>query len=284
MDYTFEELKVSAEAGNAEAQYELGMKYVQEREDYIVNPDSAFYWLEAAATQGYLPAQKKLGELYNRYYILSPEYGWRVRRFDDEKSYKWRKAAADSGDAESMYYLGTYHEGLKLLTKHGFEVQLYMAASDHFQTAEKFYLQCIQCESPVWSGYAVANWAIYTKNVVMNMKNMTDRELLECTSVLSRCVSMLFYLIIPIKLFIMIVLICYMIGESTEAIKMYQCAIDSGAEVGPIYLKIAMVYENDEDYPNAIATYKKIIEGGEEMSPYCKELAEEELKKLEDNI
>jgi hypothetical protein len=45
-----------------------------------------------------------------------------------------------------------------------------------------------------------------------------------------------------------------------------------------------MVYENDEDYPNAIATYKKIIEGGEEMSPYCKELAEEELKKLEDNI
>lgn len=75
-----------------------------------------------------------------------------------------------------------------------------------------------------------------------------------------------------------------MIGESTEAIKMYQCAIDSGAEVGPIYLKIAMVYENDEDYPNAIATYKKIIEGGEEMSPYCKELAEEELKKLEDNI
>lgn len=61
MDYTFEELKVSAEAGNAEAQYELGMKYVQEREDYIVNPDSAFYWLEAAATQGYLPAQKKWG-------------------------------------------------------------------------------------------------------------------------------------------------------------------------------------------------------------------------------
>ena len=42
--------------------------------------------------------------------------------------------------------------------------------------------------------------------------------------------------------------------------------------------------ENDEDYPNAIATYKKIIEGGEEMSPYCKELAEEELKKFKPSL
>ena len=65
---------------------------------------------------------------------------------------------------------------------------------------------------------------------------------------------------------------------------MYQCAIDSGYEVGPIYLKNAMVYENDEDYPNAIATYKNIIEGGDEMSSYCKELAEDELRGLKDNI
>ncbi len=283
---TFEELKVSAEAGNAEAQYELGMKYVQEREDYIVNPDSAFYWLEAAATQGYLPAQKKLGELYDRYYILSPEYGWRVRRFDDEKSYKWRKAAADSGDAESMYYLGTYHEGLKLLTKHGFEVQLYMAASDHFQTAEKFYLQCIQCESPVWSGYAAANLADlyqecgdeYEEHDRPRAIRMYKRTIKMCQYVVSSDYSN------KAVYYDSLGLLYDYFGESTEAIKMYQCAIDSGAEVGPIYLKIAMVYENDEDYPNAIATYKKIIEGGEEMSPYCKELAEEELKKLEDNI
>ena len=73
-------------------------------------------------------------------------------------------------------------------------------------------------------------------------------------------------------------------GESTEAIKMYQCAIDSGFEVGPIYLKIAMVYENDEDCPNAIATYKKIIEGGDEMSSHCKKLAEDNLKRLEGSI
>ena len=65
---------------------------------------------------------------------------------------------------------------------------------------------------------------------------------------------------------------------------MYQCAIDSGAEVGPIYLKIAMVYENDEDCPNAIATYKKIIEGGDEMSSHCKKLAEDDLKRLEGSI
>lgn len=59
---------------------------------------------------------------------------------------------------------------------------------------------------------------------------------------------------------------------------------NSGCEVGPIYLKIAMVYENDEKYTNAIDIYKKIIEDGDEMSPYCKELAEDELKKLEGNI
>ena len=185
-----------------------------------------------------------------------------------------------------MYYLGTYHEGLKLLTKHGFEVQLYMAASDHFQTAEKFYLQCIQCESPVWSGYAAANLADlyqecgdeYEEHDRPRAIRMYKRTIKMCQYVVSSDYSN------KAVYYDSLGLLYDYFGESTEAIKMYQCAIDSGAEVGPIYLKIAMVYENDEDYPNAIATYKKIIEGGEEMSPYCKELAEEELKKLEDNI
>ena len=117
MKNIFYELKQLAESGNAEAQYHLEMKYVKERKDYIVNPDSAFYWLEASATQGYLPAQKKLGELYFNYYIISPEYDWRVSRGDHEKSYKWWKPAAESEDAESIYHVGMFHEGFKELTK-----------------------------------------------------------------------------------------------------------------------------------------------------------------------
>lgn len=45
-----------------------------------------------------------------------------------------------------------------------------------------------------------------------------------------------------------------------------------------------MVYEDDEDYTNAIAIYKKIIESGDEMSSYCKELAEDDQKRLEGSI
>ena len=286
MDHTFEELKVSAEAGNVEAQYELGMKYVQEREDYIVNPDSAFYWLEAAAIQGYLPAQKKLGELYDRYYILSPEYGWRVSRFDAEKSNKWWKAAADSGDAESMYHLGMYYKGLQYPTKYDLEVQLYMAAGDQFLTAEKFYLQCLQCESPVWSGYAAAELADLYQECGDEYE---DHDRPRAIRMYRRTIKMCQYVVSsdhPNKAgyYETLGLLYDYFGESTEAIKMYQCAIDSGCEVGPIYLKIAMVYEDDEDYSNAIATYKKIVEGGEEMSPYCKELAKDYLKRLEGNI
>lgn len=290
MDYTFEELKTSAEAGNAVAQYELGMKYVEERKDYIVNPDSAFYWLEAAATQGYLPAQKKLGELYFHYYILSPEYGWKVSRGDHEKSYKWWKAAAESEDAESIYHVGLFHEGFRRLTKNNLAMETIpssdMTSSEHFRMAEKFYLQCIQCESPVWSGHAAAQLAdLYEE--CGNEYEEHDRP--RAIRMYKRTIKMCQYVVssdYPSKAgyYETLGLLYDYFGESTEAIKMYQCAIDSGAEVGPIYLKIAMVYENDEDYTNAIATYKKIIEGGDEMSSYCKELAEDELKKLEGSL
>ena len=203
MKNIFDELKQLAESGNAEAQYHLGMKYVQEREDYIVNPDSAFYWLEASATQGYLPAQKKLGKLYDMYYILSPEYGWKVRRFDDEKSRKWWKVAADNGDAESMYHLGMYYKGLVRHGKITGEIQPYMAVSDHFRMVEKTVFNAFNVKVRYGLDMQLLRWLIYTKNAVMNMKNMIDRELLECTSALSRCVNMLFHLITPIKLSIM---------------------------------------------------------------------------------
>lgn len=290
MNHTFEELKVSAEAGDAVAQYELGMKYVEERKDYIVNPDSAFYWLEAAAKQGYLPAQKKLGELYFRYYILSPEYGWKVSRGDHEKSYKWWKAAAESEDAESIYHVGLFHEGFMRLTKNNLYLEIIpssnMTSNEHFRMAEKFYLQCIQCESPVWSGHAAAQLAdLYEE--CGNEYEEHDRP--RAIRIYKRTIKMCQYVVssdYPLKAgyYETLGLLYDYFGESTKAIKMYQCAIDSGCEVGPIYLKIAMVYENDEDYPNAIATYKKIIEGGNEMSSYCKELAEDDLKRLEGNI
>lgn len=286
MKNIFDELKQLAESGNAEAQYHLGMKYVLEREDYIVNPDSAFYWLEASATQGYLPAQKKLGELYDMYYILSPEYGWKVRRFDDEKSRKWWKVAADNGDAESMYHLGMYYKGLVRHGKITGEIQPYMAVSDHFRMVEKNCLQCIQCESPIWSGYAAATLADLYQECGDEYEEH-DRP--RAIRMYKRTIKMCQYVVssdYPNKAIYYETLgwLNDYFGESTEAIKMYQCAIDSGHEVGPIYLKIAMVYENDEDYPNAIATYKNIIEGGDEMSSYCKELAEDELRGLEDNI
>ena len=62
---TIAELQSAAEAGDAEAQYQLGMDYLS---GYDVEQDYALaaVWYEKAAEQGHMNAQTELGTLYFR--------------------------------------------------------------------------------------------------------------------------------------------------------------------------------------------------------------------------
>ena len=99
---SFEETKGRAENGDVEAQYDLGVCYL---EGNGVAKDSieAVKWFRRAAEQGYAKAQRSLGLCY------ITENG--VTK-DEDEAVKWFRKAAAQGFAEAQSNLGRcYHEG-----------------------------------------------------------------------------------------------------------------------------------------------------------------------------
>jgi TPR repeat protein len=96
------ELKKQAAAGDAKAQYSLGVAYAN---GYGVSEDKseAMRWWRKAADQGYIKAEFRLGVAYD----LSDG----VPR-DEAESVRWYRKAADQGDAEAQFNLGAaYRDG-----------------------------------------------------------------------------------------------------------------------------------------------------------------------------
>jgi len=96
------ELKKQAAAGDAKAQYNLGVAYAN---GYGVSEDKpeAVRWWRKAADQGYVKAEFRLGVAY--------DLGDGVPR-DEAESVRWYRKAADQGDAEAQFSLGaTYRDG-----------------------------------------------------------------------------------------------------------------------------------------------------------------------------
>ena len=95
-------LRELAEAGDAEAQTELGERYEDGRgveQDYA----AAVSWFRRAAEQGHAPGQSALGFMYSR--------GRWVRR-DEEEAVRWYRRAAEQGDARGQHHLGVmYSDG-----------------------------------------------------------------------------------------------------------------------------------------------------------------------------
>ncbi|MEE4380246.1 MAG: tetratricopeptide repeat protein [Candidatus Competibacteraceae bacterium] len=91
------ELHKSAEAGNANAQLELGIRYatVNRVTTYEL---TALFWISQAAAQGYATAQYELGS----YYTLESSR-------DDEKAIKWLRSAAEQGHAPAQFSLGALY-------------------------------------------------------------------------------------------------------------------------------------------------------------------------------
>ncbi|MGI9339639.1 MAG: tetratricopeptide repeat protein [Psychrobacter sp.] len=95
----FMKLKRSAEQGNAEAQYKLGLMYDIGKEvdqDY----QKAFKWYEKSANQGLASSQSRLGSMYR--------YGKGVD-INHSKASQWYWKAAEQGDQDAQYHLGTIY-------------------------------------------------------------------------------------------------------------------------------------------------------------------------------
>ena len=89
-------LKKQAEAGDIEAQFNLGMCYAN---GYGVekNLTEAANWYRKAAEQGYAAAQYNLGLYYHNGYGVEKNL---------PEAVKWYRKAAEQGDAEAQYILG----------------------------------------------------------------------------------------------------------------------------------------------------------------------------------
>jgi TPR repeat protein len=132
LDYEkgIEWIKKAADAGNADAQNELGQIYLQ---DKYSNYNEALLWFNKAAKQKYTPAINNLARMYEiglgiaqnretalKYYKMSADLGdvfamaylgsYYLHIQDYENSFKWYEKAAEAGDAESEFYLGAFYE------------------------------------------------------------------------------------------------------------------------------------------------------------------------------
>ncbi len=89
-------LEASAEAGDAQAQYELGHAY-NVGQGVAVAPETAVRWLRLAAEQGHAVAQFYLGEMYDL---------GRGVPFSKGDALHWWRRAAGLGSLEAINRIG----------------------------------------------------------------------------------------------------------------------------------------------------------------------------------
>ena len=95
-------LRQQAEAGNADAQFNLGIAWINGSAG-TVNYDQARYWWEKAAAQGQRIAQYNLGVLYDEGRGVSQDY---------RLAAQWYRKAAQQGFISAQYNLGNlYRDG-----------------------------------------------------------------------------------------------------------------------------------------------------------------------------
>lgn len=85
----------NAEAGYAQAQYDIGVRYAQGH-GVKLNSQKAFKWLKKAALQGHIGAQYHMGLCF-----LDGE----GTKADPKKAFTWFKKAADQGHVEAIKFI-----------------------------------------------------------------------------------------------------------------------------------------------------------------------------------
>ena len=91
----------AAKAGDADAQYNLGLMHDEIGSIVSYDDAEAVKWWRLAAEGGHTEAQNELGE---KYY-----YGWGVDE-DKAEAAQWYRLAAEAGHAEAQYRLGGMHD------------------------------------------------------------------------------------------------------------------------------------------------------------------------------
>lgn len=100
---TYEDL---ANKNNVDAQYELGMIYLDDKcvpQNFL----KAFEWFKKAAENGHADAQYRLSRIYGRGVYLS--YQNQRAYQDDEKYIEWLKKAAKNENGDAEYLIGKYY-------------------------------------------------------------------------------------------------------------------------------------------------------------------------------
>lgn len=178
---SFDELRKKAEAGDANAQFELGLTYQLGKRVPVDNAE-ALKWIIKAAKQGNVNAQAVLGLMY--------ENGVGVAKNDTE-AVTWFHKAADQGNAQAAYSLGVKHDKGQGVPKDINEaVKWYRKAADQGYAAAQYNLG-ILCnkgqgitkdsdEAMNWfrkaadQGYAAAQFnlgVIYTEGKIVAIDN-----------------------------------------------------------------------------------------------------------------
>ena len=93
------EMTTKAERGEREAQYHLGMMYI-EANGVNQSDRKGVFWLRKSAEQGYNEAQRNLGTIY--------EIGLATRK-NFVEACKWYKLAADQGNSNALVEMKRLH-------------------------------------------------------------------------------------------------------------------------------------------------------------------------------
>ncbi len=113
-----EEAAFGAEAGDAQAQYELAEQYYTQERDFVKAAEAMTKAAEAGAAQ----AQLELGLYYYTGQGVDADLGEAIR---------WWESAADQGNTEAMRYLGyLYENGEGVAVDTGKAVKYYMEAAE----------------------------------------------------------------------------------------------------------------------------------------------------------
>jgi localization factor PodJL len=115
-------LREAATAGNAAAEYEVGLRYAEGR-GVTADPVQAVRWLELAAKQGLAMAQFRLASFY--------EKGIGTKK-DVETARRLYKAAAEQGNAKAMHNLAVlYAAGAAVKPDYRTAARWFRLAADH---------------------------------------------------------------------------------------------------------------------------------------------------------
>ena len=116
-----EEAISKAEAGDAEAQYQMGLKYYNGRVNVDVDYKKAFEWYQKAAEQGHVKAQNNLGLMYQTGQGTSK---------DIQKAIYWYEKAVEQGNIKAHVNLADiYYEGTSVKKDYEKAYELYHFAS-----------------------------------------------------------------------------------------------------------------------------------------------------------